>query len=270
MKNGSRRLLLIILLCLLLVALGMYSYRPPALRIAVVPGMQADFMREVQSVASEQGLQVELVMMQDYAGPNVKLSHGEVDGAAFQTQAYMEAECQDRGFDFVVLSRTILFPMGIYARDKEISLAAIPWQAVVQIPADAVNGSRALRLLAQVGLVQLRPGLGKYVSLEDVVGNPLQLQIIQRESTALPGYFSSTDLTVMGTTLAGALELVPCSDAIALEAPDSPYAQVVAVHEADSHRPEFLQLRAICQSEQLLRFVQEKTGGEALPAFVEK
>ena len=99
------------------------------------------------------------------------------------------------------------------------------------------------------------------------VGRSRPLTLDERETMM---NLESTDLTVMGTTLAGALELVPCSDAIALEAPDSPYAQVVAVHEADSHRPEFLQLRAICQSEQLLRFVQEKTGGEALPAFVEK
>ena len=209
-------------------------------------------MKAVQREARAQGLDLELVLLQDYSEPNGKLAQGELDAAAFQTQAYLEAECRDRGFAFGVLSRTVLFPVGIYAREPGISLADIPAGAVVQLPGDAVNGSRALRLLEQAGLLRLRPGTGEYASLSDIAENPKALQLVQREGTELPAHFSEADLTVMGTTLAGALELVPCRDALALESADSPYAQVLAVRQTDLDRPEFQQLRSICQSEAMV------------------
>lgn len=255
------------LLALLLCISAGCGWQQRVLRIGVVPGMQADFMKAVQREARAQGLDLELVLLQDYSEPNGKLAHGELDAAAFQTQAYLEAECRDRGFAFGVLSRTVLFPVGIYAREPGISLADIPAGAVVQLPRDAVNGSRALRLLEQAGLLRLRPGTGEYASLSDIAENPKALQLVQREGTELPAHFSEADLTVMGTTLAGALELVPCRDALALESADSPYAQVLAVRQTDFDRPEFQQLRSICQSEALRRFIQEQTQGEALPAF---
>ena len=267
MRKWYGKLAIIGVLLLLVVGLAMQSWNAPVLRVGVLPGMQADFMKEVRAAAAEQGMRIEVVLLQDYAEPNMKLARGDIDAVAFQPQALLAEECRERGFAFAVLCRTLLYPMGVYARSPGQNLAELPAGAVVHLPQEAVNGSRALRLLEQAGLIRLRSGHGTAAALSDIEENPRGLIFVEWPELSLPEHFMEADLTVMGTTLAGTLELVPVRDAAVIEAADSPYAQVVAVRQKDLERPEIQQLRAICTSERLRTFAAEKTAGEALAAF---
>ena len=63
------------------------------------------------------------------------------------------------------------------------------------------------------------------------------------------------------------LETAGLKDAIAIEAKDSPYANVVAVRTGEENRAEFQKLKAALSSPELKKFLEEQYKGAVVPAF---
>lgn len=234
------------------------------LKIAVVQDSQSGLIDMMKKTAAEEGLMLDIVQCKDYAEPNVMLANGEVDAVTFQTEKYLQEQIAERGFDFVVLTRTVLFPIGIYsARGRTL---AEPMNASVAIPDDAAGGSRALQLLEQAGLLKLQRGIKERVSLQDIAENFYGLQIFAVDALSLPQLLPTIDFVVMGTSLADEAGLVPRRDALCLESADSVYANALVVRREDVESPAMQKLKQVYSMPEIREFIETGMDGRALPA----
>ena len=86
----------------------------------------------------------------------------------------------------------------------------------------------------------------------DIVENPKNLKIIEVEAAQLPRSLDDVAMGVINCNFALGAGLNPVKDSIAIEAKDSPYANVVA---------------ELMNSPELRKFIEEKYQGSLLPTF---
>ncbi|MCV5746039.1 MetQ/NlpA family ABC transporter substrate-binding protein, partial [Escherichia coli] len=77
----------------------------------------------------------------------------------------------------VSIGQSILMRMGIYS-NKYRSLEELPNRARIAIPNDPTNGGRGLLLLADAGLIELKPGVGHKAALTDIKSNQKELEFV--------------------------------------------------------------------------------------------
>lgn len=267
--NGLQRIKIFLWLLLLAAAVLVSACRSTddtVVRIGIVEGPQADIMREVKKVAAKDGLRLELIACSDYMEPNRLLEKGEIAANSYQPQPFLAAQQLDRGYDFAVLAKTVLFPVGLYSRRVQ-SLADLPPGAQVALPEDALNGSRALQLLAAAGLITLKPEALAEPTLAAVADNPRNLQFKEVDATAIGPLAATADLLVMGTSCAQEAGFSPRRDALFLEQADSPYANVIAVRSADAANDVLKKLVKAYHSPEVKDFIERDMGGIAIAAW---
>lgn len=261
---GLRKIVVFVLFVVCLLLWGCQN-KEEHLKVAVVPGIQADIMREVKKAAAKDGLAIEIVMCSDYMEPNDLLEKNEVDANSYQPERFLDWQLMDRGYDFTVLAKTALLPLRIYSHKFE-SLVKLPHGAKVIIPADAINTSRALKLLAQSGLIGLRDSQADEVSIAEIVQNPLELKIEKVDALSMGDFCEQADLLVMGTSSAEENGFVPAA-AMYAETLDSPYVDVIAVRSADANKEVMKKFVKAYQSVQVKDFIDEAFGGKVIAAW---
>ena len=127
-------------------------------------------------------------------------------------------------------------PMGVYSK-KVKNLTDLKKGASVAIPNDPTNGGRALQVLAAAGLIKMKDGVGVNGTPLDITDNPKRIRIVEVEAATLPRALDDLDAAVINSNYALGAKLNPTKDAIAIEAKDSPYANVVAVRAGDENKP---------------------------------
>ena len=155
--------------------------------------------------------------------------------------------------------------MGVYSR-KVKSLKDLPEGAKIAIPNDPTNGGRALKVLADAGLFGLKDGVGVKGTPADVINNTKNFQLVELEAATLPRTLDDVDAAVINSNFAMGVGLNPAKDSLAIEAKDSPYANVVAIRTGDS-RPELKKLADALRSPDVKKFLEEKYKGAVVPAF---
>jgi D-methionine transport system substrate-binding protein len=236
------------------------------LKVGVTAGPHAQIFEVVKQEAAKQGLQIQVIEFSDYVQPNAALAVGDLDANSYQHQPYLDNANADRGYKLVSIAKTVIFPIGIYSK-KVKSLDDLKEGARIGIPNDPTNGGRALLLLESRGLIQLRQGAGLKATPLDVASNPKKLRFIELDAAQLPRSLDDTDASAVNTNFALEAGLDPKKDAIAQEAPDSPYANVLVVREKDKNRPDFAKLVAAYHSQAVKDFIVTKYKGAVIAAW---
>ncbi len=113
----------------------------------------------------------------------------------------------------------------------------MPDGAVVTLPADPVNATRALNILAGIEWIQLKPGTNPLsVSERDVSSNPKHLKLVPIDTAQAPRSLSDADLAAIQGNFAVASGL-RLTDALKLEDMTQPYVNVVAVKRGNENAP---------------------------------
>ena len=227
------------------------------LKIGVTAGPHAQIMEVVKKIAEKDGLKIQVVEFSDYVQPNAALAAGDLDANSFQHQPYLDNMVKDRGYKIVTIAQTIVFPMGIYSK-KVKSLADLKSGARVALPNDPTNGGRALLLLQANGLIKLKDGAGLKATPLDVIDNPKKIKLIELDAAQLARALDEVDAAAVNTNYAIPAGLVPTRDAIALEAPKSPYANIIAVRAQDKDKPEFKKLIKAYHSAEVKAYVTKE------------
>ena len=105
-----------------------------------------------------------------------------------------------------------------------------------------------------------------FVTPANIVENPKKLKIVEVEAAQLPRSLDDVALAVINCNFALGAGLNPVKDSIAIEAKDSPYANVVAIRTGDN-RPELKKLADALRSPDVKKFLEEKYKGAVVPAF---
>ncbi|THF65167.1 MetQ/NlpA family ABC transporter substrate-binding protein [Pseudothauera rhizosphaerae] len=236
------------------------------LKVGVTAGPHAQVLEVVKRVAARDGLEIRIVEFSDYVQPNAALAAGDLDANSYQHQPYLDNTNADRGYDLVSVAKTIIFPIGLYSK-KYRKLADLPQGARVAIPNDPTNGGRSLLLLEANGVIKLKAGAGLKASPVDIVDNPRKLRIVELDAAQLPRVLDEVDAATVNTNYAIPAGLVPTRDAIALESPDSPYANVIAVRARDKDKPAVAKLVRAYHTPEVKAFVEREFQNSIVTAW---
>ncbi|HEM7808061.1 MetQ/NlpA family ABC transporter substrate-binding protein [Burkholderia multivorans] len=236
------------------------------IKVGVTGGPHAQIMEVVKKVAAKSGLDVRIVEFADYVQPNAALAAGDLDANSYQHDPYLQAQVKDRGYKLIKVADTVTFPMGIYSKRVK-SLAELKPGARVAIPNDPTNGGRALLLLQKQGVLKLRADAGLKATPLDIVDNPRKLKIVELDAAQIPRSLGDVDAAAINTNYAMEAGLKPKQDAIAIEGPNGPYANLIAIREADRNKPWVAKLVAAYHSPEVKQFIDGKFGGAVIAAW---
>ncbi|PRX08251.1 UNVERIFIED_ORG: D-methionine transport system substrate-binding protein [Martelella mediterranea] len=252
-------------------ALGAALVAGPALAkdkiiVGVTPGAHEEILEQVQKLAKEKGLDVEIASFSDYVVPNQALNDGDLDLNSFQHVPYLDNQVADRGYDLKAVGKTIITPMGIYSNKVE-SVDDIPENSRVAIPNDPTNGGRALLLLQAKGVIKLADGAGLKATPLDIVENPKNIEILELDAAQLPRVLNDVSVAAINTNYALDAGFNPIEDSIAIESPDSPYANVIVARTEDADADWVKEFVEIYQSDEIRNFIETTYGGAVVPVF---
>lgn len=264
-SNVSRTLLAAAL------ALAAYvgAHAQQTLSVAASPVPHAEILEFVKPQLKAQGIDLQVRVYTDYVQPNLVVDDRQVDANYFQHRPYLSAFNRDRNTQVreVPGSGVHIEPFGGYSR-KIKSLAQLKDGAVVAIPNDPSNSGRALALLAQQGLIQLKDPSSIQATARDVVANPRKLRFRELEAAQLPRALPDVDLALINTNYALEAKLNPKRDALFLEdGLKSSYANFIAARADRVDAPEIRKLVDALHTPQVRKFIEDKYQGAVIPAF---
>ena len=267
----KKRLIALTLAVLLVLALGACSGKADSktIKVGATPAPHAEILEVAKEILAKEGYTLEITEFDDYIMPNTAVEEGELDANYFQHITYMNGFNADNGTHLVSAGAIHYEPFGLYA-GKTASLDALADGAQIAIPNDATNGGRALLLLADLGLITLADDCGLEPTVQDIVDNPKNLEIVELEARLLPTTLQDVDMAVIngnyaidaGLKIADALA-VESTDGVAAEA----YANVVAVKEGNENSEAVKALVKALESEEVRTFIEETYQGAVMPLF---
>lgn len=249
----------------LLVILAGCSQSKEGLKVAASPVPHAEMLEEIKGDLKQQGITLVIIPTDDYNMPNRALAEGEVDANFFQHAPFLEAQVKEFHYPIERFAKIEIEPMGIYSM-KISSLSNLRENGVVAIPNDPTNEGRALFLLQDQGLIRLNTD-SLQATVLNISDNPKKLQFIEADAAMLPRTLSDVDLAVINTNYALAAHYIPEKDALALESPDSPYANLLVIRKGEEGRADLEALKEALTSEKMRCFIEKKYKGAVLPAF---
>src|ERR1700728_3293931 len=113
------------------------------LRVGISGGDGELIWAKVKEIAKLQGLDVDLVVFNDYLLPNAALDGGDLDANAFQHKPFLDNQVKTRGYKIVPIADTVVEPIGLYSL-KVKKVGDLRVGALVGIPNDPSNGGRGL------------------------------------------------------------------------------------------------------------------------------
>lgn len=236
------------------------------LKVGATPVPHAEILQVVKPILEKDGIDLQVVEMNDYVRPNMAVAEKELDANFFQHIPYLNKFAAEHNLQLVSAAAVHIEPMGIYSK-KIKNLNEIPNGAQVAIPNDPTNGGRALLLLAKAGIIKLKDGVDINATVKDVTENAKNVKFSELEAPQLPRALDDVTLAVINTNYALEAKLVPTKDALTIEQKDSPYVNILTVRKGDETRPEIQKLIKALTSEEVKKFITDKYQGAVVPAF---
>lgn len=239
-------------------------------KVGVNPGPHAEIMDNVKKLAAKQGLNIEVVEFSDFVTPNTALAQGDIWANCFQHKPFMDATLKkEPKFDLVSAFPTALFPINVYSKRVKPG-QAIPDGAEIAIPNDPSNGSRAILMLANNGLIKVKDIKNIDTTLQDITENPHNYKFIELEAPVIPRSLDDLDAAAINTTYALQAGLNPAKDAIVSETADSFYVNIVAVRKGTLSDPRLKKFQEVYQSKENAEFIKNHFPGSVSLGWKEK
>lgn len=230
----------------------------------------------VKKVLKEKGYELKTVVFNDYVLPNRALEDGELDANYYQTLGYMQDQNKNANLHLYAVIGVHIEPMGVYS-SKYKAISEIKDGATIGIPNDYDNGLRALRLLAQKGLLKSLDDVDvKNVNFE-TIGlneniNPRKFKIVPLEAAALPRSLSDLSIAIINGNFALSSKLVETSPAIEIEEFDEKSARAktnfVVVKSGNEKNEKINALVQAIQSEEVKKYIEEKYKGSVITSYI--
>ncbi|MCZ0756581.1 methionine ABC transporter substrate-binding lipoprotein MetQ [Anoxybacillus sp. J5B_2022] len=230
----------------------------------------AKILKQAKPILKKKGIDLKIVIFQDYILPNKALADKEIDANYFQHIPYLESQKKEYGYDFVNAGGIHIEPIGIYSK-KYKSLEELPEGATIIMSNSVADHGRILSMLQEKGLIKLKDGVEKTkATVNDIVENPKKLKFkTDVDAGLLPQIYKNNegDAVVINANYALDAGLNPAKDPIAVESPkDNPYVNIIAVRKGDENRKEIKTLVEVLQSKEIQDFINEKYKGAVIPA----
>ena len=214
----------------------------------------AELLELVKPALAEQGIELDIVIYDDYVLPNTALQDGTLDANYFQHTPYLNSFNASNGTDLVSAGLIHYEPFGIYSKTVA-ALSDLAEGATILVPDDVSNQTRALLLLQQEDLIVLPEGasVDTAPSVLDIVdAKGYNVQAVQAD--AVPSLLANAEegtIAVINYNYALGAGF-KTTDALAIEDASGDaaqtYANIIAVRRGDEGRPEIQALVAALQA----------------------
>ena len=240
------------------------------IKIGATSGPYSDMVtKAIKPGLEELGYNVKVVEFSDYIQPNIALDKGDLDANLFQHSIYLETFEKENDMDLSGLIIVPTAPMGIYSNTYD-SLEEVKDGASITIPNDPVNAARAFNTLQDEGLLTIDPEADPLkVSEKDIQENPKNLKFEPLESGQLPRSVDSADLAAIPGNFALAAKMDLLS-ALALENMLDPYRNIVAVTAKNEDSQLAKDIKAVVESEEFEKTIDEEFEGFGKPDWMKK
>ena len=241
------------------------------LSIAASPAPHAELLEEAAKLLEEDGIELDISIVNDYTTPNRLLDDEEVDANYFQHMPYLEGEVESHGYDLESAGNVHIELMGVYSQDYD-SLEELPEGSTILVSNNPAEEGRFLSFFVDAGLIEIEDGLDiEEATFDDITENPNDFEFNnQTAPELLVEMFNNNEApaVIINANFAIEGDLNPVVDAIALEDADSPYANanLVAVRSGDAEREDIQALMDVLQGEEIAQFMEDTYGGAVIPA----
>ena len=231
---------------------------------AVVP--HAEILNSVKDKLKAEGVNLEVVVLDDEGQLNPALQDKQIDANYFQHVPYLSSIAKEKGYDFSVVAKVHVEPLGFYSQ-KLKAITELKEGSQIAIPNNASNEFRALVLLEKNGLIKLKPGIEDYKATPaDIIENTKKLKFVEVDAAQLVRSLPDVDGAVINTNYILDAKIDP-NTALFREDANSPYANIVVVRKGDENRPEIKKLVEALTSPETREFIKTKYGVAVVPAF---
>jgi D-methionine transport system substrate-binding protein len=239
------------------------------IKIGATAGPYSDMVtKAIKPGLEEKGYEVEVVEFSDYIQPNKALDNGDIQANLFQHTIYLNKFSKENNMELTALIAVPTAPMGIYS-NKVKSFDDLKEGATVALPNDPTNAARAFNILKDQGLVSLDPNADPLtISEKDIKDNKKKLKFLPIEAGQLPRSVDSADLAAVpgNFALAAKMNLL---DAIALENMLDQYRNVAAVKTTNKDDQLAQDIKAVIESEEFEKVIDEQFKGFGKPTWME-
>jgi len=242
------------------------SLNESKLLVGVTGGPHEQIMEQVKLVAEKDGLEIEIKSFSDYVIPNTSLSEGDLDVNSYQHKPFLDKFNADHSTNLVPVAKTILNPMAVYSNEYK-DMKDLPDGSKFGLPNDPTNGSRALFILQEAGIIKLDEAKKETANIHDVIENPQNLEFIELDAAQIPNQLGELAAAAINTNFAIATGLNPKKDSILLESTDSPYVNYIVVRAENENDEVLKKLIKAYQSPEVKKFVEEEFGGSIIPGW---
>lgn len=238
------------------------------LKVGATAVPHAEILNQVVKPKLEaEGINLEVVVFQDYVLPNTQLAEKELDANYFQHIPWLEATNKNKGLDLTWVAGVHIEPMGIYSnKEKQYKdIASLPQGAKVAITNGQSEHGRVLALLEKAGLLKLKEGVGINGSTADIVEKKVEL--VELDPAMLPRAIDdpAIDAAVINSNFALEAGLNPSQDAIYLESGENnPYVNVLAVRQDNKDSEAIKKLAAALTSPEVKDFIEQNYKGSVM------
>lgn len=218
----------------------------------------------------EEGIELEIVVFNDYNQPNVALQNGSLDISAFQGHPFIRSWNADNDGSVYAITNTLLMPLGLYS-DKYDSVEDIPENGVIALPNDPSTLGRALLALEIAGLIEVDDEVGIFAEEEDIVGNPKNLEFLLVDPNFAALSLPDVDAALINTNFANDAGL-SINDAIFNDAEDMDkvnplYINTITTLEENKDNPLYLKIVELYHTEDVVEKLYEVYNNEVYPAI---
>lgn len=245
------------------------STDPVHIKIGVVGEYNEVLEEVIKRYEAGTGNTVELVKFADYNQPNEALLAGDIDLNAYQHYKFLKEFNDDKGSDLVSIGDTMLAPITLYSH-KVKNLDEIKEGAKIAIPNDPSNGSRALFLLQDAGLIKVEGEAGDIIGLDKITENPKNLEIVEMDASQTARSLDDVDCAVVNDTFALDAGLDK-NEGIYVEDPKSEsvkqYINLIAARKEDENNPAYKEFVKYYQTDETKADFERITKGAWLPAW---
>lgn len=239
------------------------------IKIGVVGEYNEVLEKVIERYEQATGNKVELQKFSDYSQPNEALIAGDIDLNAYQHHKFLDEFNESKGSDLISIGDTMLAPMGLYS-EKIKSIDELQDGAKVAIPNDPTNGSRALFLLQEAGLIKVDGQAGELIGVDKVTDNPKNIEIIEMDASTTPRSLEDVDIAAVNDTFALDSGLDK-EKSVFVEDPKSEsvkeYINLIAARKEDENNEAYKEFVKYYQTEETKKDMEEITKGAWLPAW---
>ncbi|ECL1936052.1 MetQ/NlpA family ABC transporter substrate-binding protein [Campylobacter coli] len=228
---------------------------------SVVP--HADILKFIKPTLQKQGYDLKIYEFNDGVIPNIMVENGELDANYFQHEPYLKEFNQRQGTHLVKVASIHIEPMAVYSKKhKEFQPKT---GASISIPNNPTNESRALRIVASAGLIEIKDS--ELVTPLDIVKNPKNLKFVELKDAQLTRSLNDVDYSLINSNFAILSGLNPIKDGLYTENKYSEYGNIIAVKAGNEELDKIKALVKALQSDEVKNFIEEKYQGALIPTF---